>query len=149
MPSGKKTLPKSRKRVTASARARISVSKARKVANKGSDGSYLQDKETVSNITTDPQPSTSSSNSDAIMSMLFEINESNADLARRLDKVEKQNSTPIIHPSHSLGQAISPHLAPSKVHYHVDTAQARDQISKLDMGQSHPQPQPPPAHHST
>ena len=40
MPSGKKVLPKSRKRLTASARARISVSKAREVINKESNGSY-------------------------------------------------------------------------------------------------------------
>ena len=42
-----KVLPKSRKRVTATSRAKISVTKARKVINKGFGGSYPGDKETV------------------------------------------------------------------------------------------------------
>ena len=136
-------LPKSRKRVTASARARVSLTKARKVVNKGSDGSCLVDKETVSNWPTITEPSTSSADSDAIMTMLYEIKESNADLARRLGKVQRHNSTPLNPWSHSLGQSASPQLSPSKVPYHTDIAsQLRDPITMPDMGQTHLQPHP-------
>ena len=149
MPSGKKMLPKSRKRVTASARARTSVSKMRKVVNKGSDGSYLQDKETVSNLPAVTQPSTSSSNSDAIMSMLYEIKDSNAELARRLDKVERQNSTPLNPRPHSIGQGASPQLGFPRMPYHIDGAQGRDHIAISDLGQFNPQPHPPTAQQFT
>ena len=90
MPSGKKMLPKTMKWVTASARARISVTKARKVINKESNDSYLGNKETVSNLPPVTQLSATSHNN-AIMTMLCEIRESNADLARRLDKNERRN----------------------------------------------------------
>ena len=142
-------LPKSRKRVTASARARTSVSKMRKVVNKGSDGSYLQDKETVSNLPAVTQPSTSSSNSDAIMSMLYEIKDSNAELARRLDKVERQNSTPLNPRPHSIGQGASPQLGFPRMPYHIDGAQGRDHIAISDLGQFNPQPHPPTAQQFT
>ena len=67
MPSERKQLPKNRKRVTALARARISVRKSRKTVNNGLDGSYLHtDKETVSNLTSVTGPSTSHNSSEAI-----------------------------------------------------------------------------------
>ena len=88
-------LPKSKKHVTASARARNSETKDREVINKESDISYLVDKETVSNLPRVTLPSTSADNSDAIMTMLYEIRESNVDLVRCLDKVERHNSMPI------------------------------------------------------
>ena len=84
MPSAQKMLPKSRKCVTDTARARISVTKARKVK-------HLGNKETVSNLPPVTQPSTSSDNSDAIMTMLSEIRDSNAVLARHPAKVERHN----------------------------------------------------------
>ena len=115
MPSGKKTLPKSRKWVTASARARISASKARKVINKESDGSYLDKTETVSIRPPITHPSSTSTSSDAIMTMLCKIRESNADLARRLDKVEWWNSTPINPRYHSHGHPTSLQVGPSNL----------------------------------
>ena len=115
MPSGKKTLQKSRKRVTASARARTSVSKARRVVNKESDGSYLANTETVSIRPPVTHPSSTSTSSDAIMNMLCEIRESNADLTRRLDKVERRNSTPINSRSHSPGHPTSPQVGSSNL----------------------------------
>ena len=141
-------LPQSIKLVTTSARARISVTKARKVINKGSDGSYLGDKETVSNLPTVTQPSTSPDNSDAIMAMLFEIRESNANSARRLDKVKRHNSAPINPRSYSLSQAASPQLGPSHTPHQTDIAsQLRDPIAMLDMRKSHSQPHPSLTHH--
>ena len=85
MPSGKKMLPKARKRVTASERARVSVTEATKVINKESDGSYLGNKETVTTLSTVTQPSTYLDNSDVIITMLCEIRKSNADLAKQLN----------------------------------------------------------------
>ena len=73
MSSERKQLPKARKRVTASARARVCVRKSRKTVNNGLDGSYFHpDKETVSNLTSVIGPSTSSNGNEAIMAMLHE-----------------------------------------------------------------------------
>ena len=130
MPSWKKMLPKARKCVTASARARISVTKARKVINKEKDDSFLGNKETVSTLPTVTQPSTSSYNCDAIMTMLCEIRDSNANLPRRLDKVERRNSTPLNPRSQSIGQPSSPQLGPSHLLQQVDMAsQLRDPLT--------------------
>ena len=147
MSSGKKELPKSRKWVTASARARISVTKARKVVNKESNGSYLGNKETVSNLPPVTQPSTSSHNSDTIMTMLYQIRDSNADLARRLDKVERRNSTPITSQSHSLGQPLSPQLGPSHQPQQLGIpTHRRDHLTLPRMGQPHLHSHTPLAH---
>ena len=147
MPSGKKELPKSRKRVTASARARISVKKARKVINKESNGSYLGNKETVSYVLPVTQPSTSSHSSDAIMTMLYQIRDSNADLARHLDKVERRNSTPINPQSHSPGQPVSPQLGPSHEPQQLGIpTHLRDPLTLPRMQQPHLHSHPPLAH---
>ena len=112
MPSERKQLTKPRKRVTASARARISVKKTRKVLNNGMDGSYLRtDKETVTG------PSTLTSSNEAILAMLTEIKESNAALARRMDKVEGNSSTPINLRSHTSDQPpVSPQAGSPGTH---------------------------------
>ena len=85
MPSTKKTLPSKKKRVTASARARISVRKTKKGKQSNLDGSYLEkanERNTVSTVNTLQQPVTSApSNNDAVMLMLQEIKDSNAALA--------------------------------------------------------------------
>ena len=118
MPSERKQLPKNRKRVTASAMARISVRKSRKTVNNGLDGSYVHtDKETVSNLTSVTGPSTLYSSNEAIMAMLQEIKESNTALVRRMDRVESNNSTPINPRSHILGQPpVSRHTGSLGVH---------------------------------
>ena len=115
MPAERKQLPKTRKRVTASARARISVRKSRKTVNSGLDESYLHKNiETVSNGESVTQPSTSSNSNDAIMAMLLKIKESNAVLARQMDKVEGHSSTPInlgstVSTSHMFHHKLGPH----------------------------------------
>ena len=140
MPSGKKTLPKSRKRVTASARARISVSKARMVVNKESDGSYLANTETVSIRPTITHPSSTTTSSDA-------IRESNADLARCLDKVERQNSTPINPRSHSPGHPTSPQVGSSNLpQQSAMPNHVADPLILPRVGQPHLHSHPPLAH---
>ena len=106
MPSNKKMLPKERKRVTASARARISVRKAKKGKQSDFDGSYLEKAggNTVSTVTNWQQSETSvPSNNDAVLLMLQEIKDSNAALAHRMDKVEQsvtRDTTPLNPRSH-------------------------------------------------
>ena len=83
MPSTKKTLPNDRKRVTASARARVSVKKAKK-GSLQLDGSYLE------KATSKKTVSTSSS--------VEPVTESNTALAKRMDKVERianRDATPL------------------------------------------------------
>ena len=74
MPSTKKMLPNERKRVTASARARISVKKTKKGKSSNLAGSYLErdsEKNTLSTVNTLEQPGTSaSSNIDNVMLMV-------------------------------------------------------------------------------
>ena len=118
MPSERKQLTEPRKRVTASARARISVKKTRKVVNNGMDGSYLRtDKETVSNADSVTGPSTLTNSNEAILAMLTEIKESNAVLARRMDRVEGNSSTPIYPRSHTSDQPpVSPQAGSPGIH---------------------------------
>ena len=92
-PSIKKMLPNTRKRVTVSARARISVRKRWKATTQW-DVSYLDkvnNKKPVSILNAvDQTPCTSvQSHNDAIMIILQEINECNVALVWRMDKVEQ------------------------------------------------------------
>ena len=158
MPSSKKMLPNARKKVTASARARVSVRKIRKDSAQ-LDGSYLGKNDskkagTVSTLNSADQIPTSSapSQDDAIMSMLYEIKESNASLARRLDKVEQastKDATPLnprshMHnfPSHS-SQMGSPQLLTSNADH---GAQIRDPLHIPDQRQDQVQFFNPPPH---
>ena len=91
MPLNKKMLPNARKRVTASARARIPVKKS----STQLDGSYVEPSHnktvrTVNGVDQTPKNSIPSTN-DAIMVMLQEIKESNVALARRMYKVEQSS----------------------------------------------------------
>ena len=71
----------------------------------------------MSNLTSVTRPSTSHNSSEAIMAMLHEIKESNAALARRMDRVEGNNYTPINPCSHTLDQPpILPHTGSLGVH---------------------------------
>ena len=158
MPSSKKMLPNARKKVTASARARVSVRKIRKDSAQ-LDGSYLGKNNskkagTVSTLNSADQIPTSSapSQDDAIMSMLYEIKESNASLARRLDKVEQastKDATPLnprshMHnfPSHS-SQMGSPQLLTSNADH---GAPIRDPLHIPDQCQDQVQFFNPPPH---
>ena len=99
-------MPNARKRVTASARARTSMKKPRRVGVSELDGSYLQKtKKTVSNsdVVKQWKPAEQSDN-ETIMSLL-DIKHSNELLSKRMDKVEQQvvqGSIPINPRSHTL-----------------------------------------------
>ena len=96
MPASKKTPAKGRKKVTASARARISTRRVRKQANTDLNGSYLQSDptptdavSTVHQITHQRKPSSLSDSSDIIISMLNKISESNQSLSQRVEAIER------------------------------------------------------------
>ena len=119
MPSSKKELPNARKGVTASARARTSVKKTRRVGVSELDGSYLQKaKKTVnSSGVMKQQQSAEQSDNGTILSLLQDIKHSNELLSKRMDKVEQQalrGSTPINPRSHTFepkdlaSQSVSP-----------------------------------------
>ena len=129
MPSTKKKTPaaNSRKKVTASARALISVRKARKVPSE-LHGSYIQPVSTVTATvndtvtTTNAQMAPSSSN-DAILSLLQDMNKFNQDIVRQIDALEHQqaaNSTPIVMRSQS---RVHSHLASFPTHTVSDPTQ--------------------------
>ena len=94
MPSSKKTPAEGRKKVTASARARISTRRVRKQANIDLNGSYLQS-DPVTTVSTDHQithqrkPSSLSDSSDIIISMLNKISDSNQALSQRVEAIER------------------------------------------------------------
>ena len=96
MPASKKTPAEGRKKVTASARARISTRRVRKQANTDLNRSYLQSDptptdavSTVHQITHQRKPSSLSDSSDIIISMLNKISESNQALSQRVEAIER------------------------------------------------------------
>ena len=102
--NNKTPITKTRKRVTASARARISTKKVRKESTSDNSGSYLQDPPVSTVTLNQPAPSTNSSN-DQIMALLLKLDESNKALTARMDKMEQRsslNSTPVISRSHNI-----------------------------------------------
>ena len=94
MPSCKKMLRNTRKKVTASAVLGFQLGTLGKILHSLMPHTYGKKTGTVSTLNTADQVHASSapSQNDAIMSMLHEIKESNASLARRLDRFE-QTST--------------------------------------------------------
>ena len=98
MPSNKKTpLKGGRKRVTASARARISTRKIRKSVNGNTQGSYLEEPEqpAVSTIpSTEPSslPPLGQDSTSVIISMLQKLSDSNQSLIQRVERIEQKNS---------------------------------------------------------
>ena len=98
MPSSKKAPSMTRKKVTASARARISTRKIRKDTHKDLNESYIQaaSQPPVSTMpstsTQDPDPRGSDS-SNAILSMLTELSESSRALLTRIERVEQRQTT--------------------------------------------------------
>ena len=95
---GKKTPASNiRKKVTASARAKISTRKVRKVVSQV-DGSYIQDSNGVSTVENFSEPvvsSSSSANNADILQYLQKIDASTQALARRVAHIEHSaNSTP-------------------------------------------------------
>ena len=105
MPGNKKKTPitNTRKRVTASARARISTKRVRKNITEDNSGLYLQDPVSTVNLN-QTGPSSNSSN-DQIMALLMKLDESNKALTAHMDKMEQRpslDSTPVIPRSHGL-----------------------------------------------
>ena len=155
MPSNKKMLLNARNRITASARARISVKKKNKKTATQLDGSYLEPRhsKTVSTVHKVDQTltNTTPSTNYAIMVMLQETKESNVALAWRMEKVELSSlrDTPLNSHSHPQGlpspssQIGSPQWNPS----HAEVGgQIRDPLTFMDFrhfvtgpAQSHPQ----------
>ena len=75
------------------------------------------------------------------MSMLHEIKESNTALARRMDKIEDINSTPITPHSHTLGQPpVSPQTSTPGTHQTALRKHMRDPL--LNDGIRQPDTQP-------
>ena len=101
---GRKTpITETRKRVTASARARISTKRIRKDNTVDSSGSYLQDPVSTNHPQTSTTPPKSST--DQILALLTRLDESNKALTARMDKMEQRpslDSTPVIPRSHGL-----------------------------------------------
>ena len=89
----KKTTATSRKRVTVSARAKVSTKKVRKV-DLIHDGSFIQQMHPVSTVTTssptDLQPRVPIHESELVLSILNQIQASNQQLADRLEKLERR-----------------------------------------------------------
>ena len=117
MPSTRKKTPAAnlKKKVTASARARVSVRKAKKASSE-LHGSYIEPVSTVTatvndTVTTSNDRIAHSSSNDAILSLLQDMNRSNQDRVRRIDPLEHQqsaNSSPIVMRSQS---QVHSHLA--------------------------------------
>ena len=109
MPSNPKKTPSGqRKRVTASARARISTKKIR-LKNQIHEESFLQDGMLASSSVSSPQPPPPvQTNHDMVLAMLSDIKASNQSLSDRMTKLERQSSEPSYptsHWSHLQGQA--------------------------------------------
>ena len=93
MPSKPRKTPSGhRKKVTASAQARVSTRKIRK-KNPNQEGSFLQTGMLSSSSTSSPHPlpvAESQGNHDTILAMLTDIKASNQALAERITKIERQ-----------------------------------------------------------
>ena len=97
MPKGKETPSNRRKRVTASARARISTRKVRKSVNTDNHGSFLQDQQPLmdmgkQSISAGHKPLGEEPSNRDIMAILTDMIESNKTMAGRIEKLESQGS---------------------------------------------------------
>ena len=106
MPGNEKTTAtNSKKRTTASARARISTKRIKKSVPI-SDGSYIQE-QPDSNVSTSNQhqsdPTSTGTHNEAILSLLQRLDESNRALTTCTDRIEQRsfNSTPVTPRSYS------------------------------------------------
>ena len=94
MPSSQKTPANSRKKVTASARARVSTRKIRRTSTKKLNESYIQSTPSDPNLNLQSDigwPSTvNSDSSDAILSMLGKLSESNQAIIQRIEAIEQR-----------------------------------------------------------
>ena len=97
MPSNpRKTSSGQRNKVTASARARVSIKKICK-KNQNQEGSFLQAGMIGTSSPSSPQPSSSTTvqgNNDMVLAMLYDIKASNQALPDRMTKLEQQSLVP-------------------------------------------------------
>ena len=98
-----------RKKVTASARAKTSIRKQRKLSTAGQDGSYIQDPvSTVTHTVTSSSPRIpGTSHNDAILTILQEMQQTNKDIVQRIVTLEKNQAicpTSLVSPSSSQTQ---------------------------------------------
>ena len=133
MPGNNKKSPISntRKRVTASARARVSTKKVKTNVNHNSDGSYLQEQphKAVSTVAIGSSTSTVASNEN-IVALLQQLNDSNKMLTDRIDKIEqKVSGSPTTLPPRSHCDTIPHHSKPSLPQGHVSSTPC----NRLDM----------------
>ena len=125
MPGNSKKTPISntRKRVTASARARTSTKKVKRNVNHNSDGSYLQEQphEAVSTVATGSSTSSVASN-ESIVALLQQLNESNRTLTDRIDKIEqKVSKSPTTLPPRSHCDDMSHHTNSTLPQAHISS----------------------------
>ena len=115
-----------RKRVTASARARISIKKIRKVANTEAHGSVIQTNPPA-NVSTEHASSQIDPSNQSIMAMLTDIAQSTRSLAGRVKKLELlgTSTSSLINPgSHRHDRPLLERQPPFQPQYiHQDQAQ--------------------------
>ena len=94
MPSSQKTPANSRKKVTASARARLSTRNIRRTGTKKLNESYIQSTPSDLNLNLQADmpgsSTTNSDSSDAILSMLSKLSESNQAIIQRIEAIEQR-----------------------------------------------------------
>ena len=159
MPSTQKTPSNKRKKVTASARARISTRKVSRQSTKHLNESYLQ-QSTPSIVSTVPQASTSDPTvgkedpSATIVAMLNKLSESNQALLNRVESIEQRQNVDRVQINQMPGSVSTsqrePGLAldgmlagvrPQEVHHRAMAAQGGSRVSfpTLSGTQTHPQ----------
>ena len=120
----KKQIPAlQRKKVTASARARVSTSRVRKSTKSRLEESFIQSSPPSGlsdpnhlNLTTPTNPIVTSSQSDVMIDMLRQLTQSNQSLLQRVEKIEQQGAN--FHHTTAMGapptrpQTLVPHSAP-------------------------------------
>ena len=127
MPATQKTPANNKKKVTAPARARVSTRKVKRTGIKKLNKSYIQS--TPSDPTGDPQsdyvePSTSSNDSsEAVLSMLTKLTESNQAIIQRIEAIEqKQQVDRQPAPQPPFGSDIRQQRLPMMVHHTTSDA---------------------------
>ena len=141
MPSSKKEIPNARKRVTASARARTSVKKSKRIAASELDGSYVQrvNKTVSTGSVKDKQQPVPHSDNAAIFSILKDIKESNEALSKRMDRVERQ-AIRDMHMQSTIGEYHCQN-SPQQPAQPADLGdQIRDHMAIHDFRHQYPQP---------
>ena len=97
MPSTQKTPANCRKKVTASARGRISTRKLKKQGAKKLNESYIQSMPVSMDYQASPPDSTPPKN-DAILAMLSKLSDSNQSLLQRIEAIKQKQQASMSQP---------------------------------------------------